>query len=290
MVTRATNAAWLQGQDALREEVARVTALLRSIQDPTPPAVGQWNLGEVAMHLSQAWLGLPCLEKRDLSRVYEVLPNIAGTAGDSMIKDIWDLGELMVLAVKNDPERDLSLLADRIEAEAQNYLSKCAGADADARIPWMVEGFNLPQSILTYHLLSETVVHGYDIANAAGRKWPIEPSHAAMALGRFIFRVFQAAPPRTFVNSERAARVRATYGLRIRGGDSFYLIFNNGDLAVEEPSSRTVDCHISADPVALLLLFFARRTQWPAIASGKLMAWGRKPWLGLQLRSFLRNP
>jgi hypothetical protein len=45
---------WQQGQDALRDEVARVSTLLRSIRDPRAFAVGQWNLGEVAMHLSQS--------------------------------------------------------------------------------------------------------------------------------------------------------------------------------------------------------------------------------------------
>lgn len=289
MVTHATRTDWQQGQDALRAEVKRVTALLRSIQDPTVPAVGSWNLGDVAMHLSQVWVGLPCQAKRDLSRVYEVLPDIAGTAGDSMMKDIWELPDLMALAVKNDPERDLGVLADRIDAEAQGYFSECAGADPNAPGPWMVQGITFPLSVFTYHLLNETLIHGYDIAHAAGREWPIERSHAAMALERFVLRVLQTSPPRTFP-SAKAAGLRATYDIRIRGGDNYYFVFNGGDFTVEEPSSRSVDCHISADPVALLQVFFARQSQWTAIAKGKLMAWGRKPWLGIQLRSFLRNP
>jgi uncharacterized protein (TIGR03083 family) len=284
VVTHATKAEWQQGQDALREEVERVTTLLRSIQDPTVPAVGSWNLAEVAMHLSQAWMGLPCQARRDLSQVYEVLPDIAGTAGDSMMKGMWDLADLMVLAVKNDSERDLNILADRIEAQAQQYFSDCAGADPNTPGPWIVQGVTFPRSVFTYHLLNETLIHGYDIAHAAGRKWPIEPSHAAMALERFALRVLQASPPQTFA-SAKAAGLRATYDVRIRGGGSYYFVFT-----VEEPSSRPVDCRISADPLALLLVFFARESQWTAIAKGKLMAWGRKPWLGLQLRSFLRNP
>ena len=290
MVIQATVAAWQQGQTALREEVDRVTSLLRSIQDSRAPAVGQWNVGELAMHLSQTWLGIPAMARRNLSPIYEVLPDIAGTAGDSMMKDIWELGDLMTRAVEKDPERDLGILADRIEAEADRYFADCAGADPNALVPWMVQGFMLPLSSFTYHLLQETVVHGYDIARAAGRKWRIEPSHAAMALGRFTFRVLQGAPPRMFVNSAKVAGVRATYDIRLRGGDRCYFVFNDGDFTVEDPSPRRVDCHISADPVAMLLVFFDRRSQWPAIATGKLMAWGRKPWLGFQLRSLLRNP
>lgn len=290
MVTQATTADWKQGQDALRAEVNRVTSLLRSIKDTQVPAVGQWNIGDLAMHLSQVWLGLPSMARRDLSPIYEVLPDIAGTAGDSMMNDIWELGDLMVRAVNNDPERDVGVLADRIEAEADRYFAECVGADPNAQGPWMVDGFTMPLSVFTYHLLDETVVHAYDIARAAGRSWRIEPSHAAMALGRFVFRVFQAAPPRMFVNAANAAGLRATYDIRLRGADRFYFVFNDGDFTVEEPSSRRVDCHISADPVAMLLVTFARSSQWPAIATGKLMAWGRKPWLGFQLRGLLRNP
>ena len=46
----------------------------------------------------------------------------------------------------------------------------------------------------------------------------------------------------------------------------------------------------SADPATLLLLLFGRIGQWPAILTGKLFAWGPKPWLGPQLRQVLRNP
>ncbi|MDQ3827268.1 MAG: hypothetical protein M3319_10665, partial [Actinomycetota bacterium] len=63
MVIQATVTDWQQSQDALREEVERVTALLRSVRDPAAPAVGQWNISELAMHLSQVWLAVPGLAK-----------------------------------------------------------------------------------------------------------------------------------------------------------------------------------------------------------------------------------
>jgi hypothetical protein len=51
-----------------------------------------------------------------------------------------------------------------------------------------------------------------------------------------------------------------------------------------------VDCRISADPVAFLLVGYGRVSQWPQIARGKMVAWGRKPWLGVKFRSLLRKP
>ena len=290
VVARASQAAWQQGQDALRDEVQRVTTLLRSIQDPGAPAVGDWNLGEVAMHLSQVWIGLPSLHNQDLSPVQAVLPSTATVAGGAFMRNLWELADLMVLAVHNDPERDLRVLADRIETRAQAYFNECVEADPDEPRAWMVEGMTVCQSALTYHLLNETVIHGYDIARAAGRPWRINPDHAAMALGRFVVPLIRSAGPQVFVNEAKAAGIRATYDLRIRGSDSFFFIFNDGSLIIEDPSSRKVDCHISADPGAFLLVSFARQSQWTAIAKGKLVAWGRKPWLGPQLKALVRNP
>jgi hypothetical protein len=107
---------WERGQSALRDEVTRVTTLLRSIRDPSSHAVGQWNLSEVAMHLSQVWLVVPSLARRDLSRVHEMVPSLVGAAGDSLIRDMWDLPDTMTLAVKSDPERDPAILATALRS------------------------------------------------------------------------------------------------------------------------------------------------------------------------------
>ena len=290
MVLDATKTSWQQGQDALRAEVQRVTTLLRSIQDPRPHAVGQWNLGDVAMHLSQVWAGLPGLASQDLTPFQELMPSLTGEAGEAPLRSIGELGDMTVLAVKSDPERDLRVLADRIETQAQEYFSACVGAQPQAPRSWMVRGVTVDQSLFTYHLLSETVMHGYDIAHAAGRRWRIEPTHAAMAVGQFLVPVIRALRSRGMVEPGRAAGLHATYDLRIRGAGRFHFIFHDGALSVEDPAPRPVDCHISASPVAFLLVAWARQSQWTAIATGKLLAWGRKPWLGPTFRGLMRNP
>lgn len=285
----ATKAGWERAQDALRDEVRRVTALLRSIREPAAPAVGNWNLAETAMHLSQVWLVAPGLARQDLSGIYEVMPGLAGTVGASLIADIRELDDVTGLGVRSDPERDPGVLADRIEARAQAYFEDCAGRSADERRPWLVEGSTVALSTLTGHLLNETVVHGHDIARADGRNRRIEPSHAAMVLAEFVIPVMQALDPRALV-SDKAAGVRASFDLRIRNGQRFRFGFDDGALRIEELTSRGVDCHISADPVAMLMVVWGRRSQWKAIVSGQLLAWGRKPWLGPRFRAYLRNP
>lgn len=284
-----TQLEWERTRDTLRDEVNRVTELLRSVRDPAVPAVGSWTLAETAMHLSQVWLVAPGLARHDLSRIYEVMPSLENRAGASLIRDIWELAGVTDLGVRSDPERDPAVLADRIEARAQAYFEDCAGRSADEWRPWLVEGSSVRLSTLTGHLLNETIVHGRDIAQADGRSWRIEPSHAAMVLSEFVIPVFEALDPRALV-SGKAAGVRAAFDLRIRGGKRFHFVFDDGAVRIEQPASRGVDCHISADPVAMLMVVWGRRNQWSAIANGQLMAWGRKPWLGPRFRALLRNP
>jgi uncharacterized protein (TIGR03083 family) len=293
MVMSASRLDWQHSQDALRDEMGRVTALLRSIREPgAAAAVGEWDLSEVAMHLSQGWLGIPGLARGDRSALSDLLPDRAGVAGDSLVRDVSDLGDVTTRLVRADPERELSVLADRIEASAKQYFADCARQSPDEMRPWLIQGSSLPLSAFTCHLLNETVVHGYDIARAAGRPWRINPAYAALLMDWFFLPVIRDSDPRMLVNAGTAAGVHAIFDVRIRGGSQFHLhfVFDDGTLRVETPSARRVDCHLSADPVAFLLVFWQRQSQWAAIAKGQLMAWGRKPWLAARFRSFLATP
>ena len=293
MVVSASNVDWQHCQEVLRDEVGRVTALLRSIRDPgAAPVVGDWGLAEVALHLSQVWLAVPDLARADWSGDDELLPERAGVAGKALVRDIADLGKATTRMVRADPERDLGVLADRIEDRAHQYFAQCAGRCADEPRSWIVQGVTLPLSAFTGHLLNETVVHGYDIARAAGRPWWVDPAHAGLVMDRFFLPLLLTADTRKLVNPDTAAGVHATFDVRMRARSRFHLhfVFHDGALRVQPPSARRVDCHLSAAPVAFLLVFWNRCSQWQAIAKGQLMAWGRKPWLAPRFRSFLTSP
>jgi hypothetical protein len=192
--------------------------------------------------------------------------------------------------VDNEPERDLRVLANRIEAAAAEFTGAIATAKGDKRCPWLVEGSTVSLVTLVCHVLNESLMHGYDLARAGRRPWVIERSHAALALMGFIFPVLDMLDSRSLVDQEEAAGLRVCYDVRLRGGGQVFFVFTDGELTVEGPSSRTVDCHLWADPVALLLVVWARQSQWGPIATGRLVAWGRRPWLGLKLRRLMKNP
>ncbi|HEX2041898.1 MAG TPA: maleylpyruvate isomerase N-terminal domain-containing protein [Acidimicrobiales bacterium] len=289
MVSAATDE-WARTRDALRVEVDRVTALLRGARHPTAPALGRWDLTEVAVHLCQAWGVVSGLARDDLSELFDLPAQDDGEPG--ALTDIWELQDLTTLGVEAEPERDLRTVADRIDERAAAFFATLAQASPGDIRPWLVAGTKVRLSTLTCHLLNETMVHGYDIARADGRRWPVDRAHAALVIEEFLFPVVRALDPRALVDQRRAAGVRITYELSVRGGGRHIFAFDDGVLTLEpaESSRRRIDCHISADPAALLLVAWNRQSQWVAITRGQMVAWGRKPWLGPRLRLLMRNP
>lgn len=260
---------------ALAEVVPRLAELLRAVPDPDRVALGRWRISDVAAHVGVAFDGLSQLAAR------RIPPPVAGM-------DVFpDTMDAMVRAV---PERDLAVLADRIEASAARFIAGPAVTDPDGLRPWIFAGTEASGTTFVCHLLDEVLVHGDDIARAAGLAWPIDRSHAVLALDGFLFVVLGQVAGPGLVDQQRAGGLRARYRLRVRGGSHHDLAIADGALQVSRPTGDPVDCHLSVDPVALLLVFWGRRGQWPAVARGRLTAWGRRPWLAARLGTVLVAP
>ena len=87
-----------------------------------------------------------------------------------------------------------------------------------------------------------------------------------------------------------AAGFTATFGLHLRGGPDYTLVFTNGELATSDGRPPAADCRISADPVAYLLSAYGRIPPWKVAATAKMVAYGREPWLAFKLGTLLRSP
>ena len=260
-------------REALASVVPRLTALIRSIRNPAAHAVGDWNAGDVAVHLAHVW---------------ETLPALANGGLESPLRAPGELAGLTASRVRGEQDRDLEATATRIEAAASAYLT--IPTTESAMRPWLVEGTALPASCFSCHLLNESLVHGYDIAHAEGRRWRIEPAHAGMAIMGFVFPALSVVDPTFPVDQERGAGVRACFDIRVRRTGRVFFILDDGAATIEAPSRRPVDCHISAEPTTLFLLLWSRTSQWPGALTGRLSVWGRRPWLGIRLPRMLRNP
>jgi hypothetical protein len=66
--------------------------------------------------------------------------------------------------------------------------------------------------------------------------------------------------------------------------------FVDGRLTMNPTDGRRPDVVVSGDAATLLLLLYRRIGHWPAIASGRLAAWGRRPWLALSFVDRFHKP
>jgi len=96
--------------------------------------------------------------------------------------------------------------------------------------------------------LGELLVHGFDLARALRRPWSISDDDARTV----IYGVAPILP--SLIDRERARGFRASYELRLRGGSSLALRFEDEALTVEAGTVADADCRISANPRAFLLL------------------------------------
>jgi uncharacterized protein (TIGR03083 family) len=265
---------------ALPAVVERTVALVRSIPDAATPIRGsEWTVGEVAAHLVV------------VARAFTAAA--AGQTGSwaGMVPDLDDFHERLAAVnartIAAIPRDDPVRLGDDLGDDVVAFLRASAERSGEELVdtPWYGRGVTRRLDTLTCLAIGELVVHGYDIAKALHRPWPIDPEHARLVVAG----VFPAMIP-LLVDAPAAAGRQLAYELRIRGGPRFVVRFHDGTASVEPSASQPVDCWVSADPTTFLLVGYGRIGQWGAIARGRLAAGGRKPWLALGYRRLLVNP
>jgi uncharacterized protein (TIGR03083 family) len=225
------------------------------------PALGPWTAADVACHVSHVFqVDTDALAARPLP--------------DTVLKPAA-VSVMNETELRTDTERTPDVLADRIEERVERFL-EVSKSPASDEVPWL-DGVMLPASAVACHLLEELLVHGHDIAHAMKRPWTIAPEHAALALLGAAGPIVNAAPT-AFIREERAKGFSARFDVRLRGQGRLTWTFDDV-LTVEGPTSEPVDAHISADPSALLLVMLGRMSPVASALKGKMIVWGKRPWL-----------
>jgi Mycothiol maleylpyruvate isomerase N-terminal domain len=261
--------------DALRDAVARNAELWRRIDTPNAPVPGlSWTAAETAAHV----VG-------DLRDCIEALSRHANGYITHAQRPAESPSRLSALAnarhLELVPQRDMHVLAELLEKTAETYLVAAEAAEPQASIP-IANGLVLPPPTLSCVLLGEQLVHGLDIARAAGARWPISRGDALLvipamlALGTHYIRPNQRD-------------VRASFELRMRGGPRYRMAVSEGTAVVTAAVEQS-DCVITADPVTFLLMGFGRVSQLTPVIRRRIRAGGRKPWLALKFGTLMSAP
>ncbi|RKT20236.1 uncharacterized protein (TIGR03083 family) [Streptomyces sp. 1114.5] len=246
---------------ALFEAVAAVgdeaPALLAGAHGDIPIPGAEWTVAEAAAHLAMAnelMAALAAGEER---------PYGDGTAGSLAAANQASLAER--------PERRPAVLAGEIAYWAREFTT--AARPRSGTEPVLTPLGPMDLDTLGAYLLTHMLGHLYDIAVALGRPHPVDRHRAGLTMP-----FLRTAMPRV-VDTRAAAGHSACYRLRVRGLGAFAVTFTDGAAVVTPQPPRRPDCTILTEPVAFLLIALGRHTATAALTRGKVLAWGRRPWL-----------
>jgi uncharacterized protein (TIGR03083 family) len=257
--------------DQLGVAIEQLVRVVSNVRNPNAPATDRWTVTDVAAHVAG-----------NLEVCTAMVRGVPSPAGS-----IDAIGALNDLVIATLGERDIDRLAQHIEAHAAAYIEAISSLDGDPLVPWHAH-LHLPASTLAGLSLGETIVHGLDIARATDQAWPVPADWARTVIG--------AALPVLphYLKPDRVAARRMRYEIRFRGAEalSAHLLIADGRLTVTDgaTSGDKVDCHVSAEPWTFVRVMYGRSGLGAPLATGKIIAWGRRPWLGLRLPRYFRAP
>lgn len=255
---------WSDQKAMVARRSADVGRLLREAQSGDARVAGlDWSVADLGAHL----VSIP-------NRFHRM----ASGERFSGRSDMVTLNARMIDAVA---EHDLEALARRFEAETAALLA-ALGDDPDAPFDWY--DLRVRACDAAGIVLGEYLVHGLDLASTNDEPWPIQRAEALSAIGSVV-----AVLPE-FVNHEAVAGVDATIELRLRGRTPLAITVAHGTAAFHEGPAERPDLTVSADPVAYLLVGYGRSGTLRPVLTGKILAWGRRPWLAARFPKFFLQP
>ena len=252
-------------------ELPGVTGLLADLVVSAPDLsvlarASKWTVREVAVHVAvgaRAFADLAADPKPSL-------PSMAV------------LGEEIERRMADVSETDAGKLAALTQDAVEDFIDAWVDRPADYPVEW--DGAPITAATLAGVLLGEVVMHGYDIACALRRPWPIEVGHAVLILGAYgpLF-------PH-IVDHEAAKGHTAGYAIDLGGGPMLTVRFTDGVIGLEPPGMGPVDVTICSDPVTFLMVADGRLSQYEAIALGRMSATGDHPELAVGFKNLFVDP
>lgn len=267
---------------ALRAVVPRLVQLLREVPDQDAPSgVPLWTVGDVGAHLAGVHFAYSVDFTGESVEWDSLLPPGGGPLGER-------IAAMNATSIGLFSGEERARPGEFITERSAMFLHATEGLAPDTPVsaPWLGKELTLTLAAATGLMLSESLVHGLDIARGTGCPWRIGAEEASLVLGQSMPTMMPLA-----LDTAKARGVSIAFDLAIRGGPRLGVVIDGGTATVtRDAPPRAYDCRITATPTAFLLVSFRRMPVWKAIASGRMRAGGRRPWLAMRLGELIATP
>ncbi|MFI1256081.1 maleylpyruvate isomerase N-terminal domain-containing protein [Streptomyces netropsis] len=267
---------------ALRAAIPRLGQLIGSAGDMgVPSGVPVWTVGDVAAHVAAVYLAYCSAFTHEFDDWDSILP-----PGDGPFTERITAVSARAIGLFGREER--SGLADFVTEHGETFLraTENLAPDSPVATPWYGQRVALTLATATGLMLSETLLHGLDIARGARLPWAVGPDEARLVIGQMMPTMMPLA-----LDRDRAQDVGIAFDLAVRGGPRLAVVVENGTATVtRDAPPRPYDCRITATPTAFLLVSFRRTPLWKAVVRGGIRAGGRRPWLAPRLSALVAIP
>lgn len=243
---------WLHGE--VRAAGHAFADQLRSLDNPNTKVPNlDWTVAELAAHLVS--LGSLYIKQNEI--------------GDRFVPPA-DWAEFSIEARAHIDETDLNKLADLLEHEIETLIDNFG---PDAKAPLTLYGCATTVGNTLGGILGELILHGMDLSALTGVSVPFTRDQANAVIPSMM-----ALLP-AFVDPVKAQKCPGTFAVKFRGGAEYTQRVADGKATVERGLPTKPDARINADPVAFVLVGLGRMSQFRAPLTGKIIGYGRKPWL-----------
>lgn len=278
--TRITPEKWAAVRAALQESGDRFADLVQNAPNPSAPATQDWTVAETAAHatgIALNYTAMVATDGRPLP-IPEVRPYLPVTTVDTIHKG------LNRVQLESFTERDPVRLAERLRLAVGDILGATAGTDPERIVSWLGDS-RLPIAGVLAHMVNELLIHGWDIAGAAGVPWSMPEEQAALFFDLFLIEIARNGYGHMLDDDRPVRPGRIAVEFRSAHTTPVTMVLDSGEATVEEVGTDC-DVHIRFRPAALNMLLFHRIGHLRAALTGSLVVWGRRPWL---LPAFLRK-
>lgn len=255
---------------AVRETAAEIAALLRRGADGMGARIpgAQWSAGEAAAHLALANELMADLAAGRERPYGDGTPQSLAGANESALADFG--------------QREAGPLAAMIEEQAEACVRALGEGGAATTVVTPLG--EMSGEALGSYLLTHMLGHGYDLARALGQRHMLTAGRVELTLP------FMTAVMERVTDPARTAGLTASYAVRLWRGGGFGVQVEAGAVRVDARVPARADCTIFIEPVTFLLMALGRSGQWGALARGRILVRGRRPWLAPRFPGLFTAP